>query len=342
MTSTAMSAPAAAIAQALAALEIRSPTSHTWMGALVGLPEAIVRLADPDGVRRALVVSACSTLYECFYTPGAPRPARPDGGGRLGVDRPLSHELDGANGGDACLEPGWRIVGEEDDRRVVQRGGLRLWVAVDEVEGGARIGDAVSVRLPAGLPAYSPGFYVARGDRGFSAAAPRVLDRFYLDLRPEGAVPFIREATRRLNDAGLAFAAKVVDDPAGFDRRDSAVLAFERCDRVRGLAGAEEVRSAVAGFVGGSTPAMTLRMAPGLAFAEDPGDGESFGWHRCLLVADAAVTAAQRHITAPGRRLEVVRERFARAGISLDAPHLGPPVDGVADASELLGATVRA
>ncbi len=110
----------------------------------------------------------------------------------------------------------------------------------DEIEaergGRSRIGDLVAVRLPAGLPAFSPGFYIARGDRGFSAEGPRLLDRCYLDLRPEGAVPFVRETTRRLNRAGLAFVAKVVDDPSGFDRRDSAVLVVERRDRARALA----------------------------------------------------------------------------------------------------------
>ena len=241
-----------------------------------------------------------------------------------------------------CVEPDWRVVGEEAGRLIVQREGLRLWVAADDIAGDAAIGDTVSVRLPADLPAYSPGFYIARGDRSFSAETPQMFDRFYLDLRPEGAVPFVRAATRRLNAEGLAFSAKVADDPAGFDRRDSAVLVFERRDRRRALAGAEEIRTAVAAFLDEGVPAMTLRMAPGLGFAEDPGGGEGFGWHRCLLVADAVVTAAERELREPEERLELVREQFAQAGISLDAPHLGPPADGVADASEPLDAVVRA
>ena len=89
-----------------------------------------------------------------------------------------------------CWSRDWRVVGEDDGRLIVQRAGLRLWVAADEIAGGTRRSAmTVSVRLPADLPAYSPGFYIARGDRGFSAEGPRVLDRFYLDLRPEGADP---------------------------------------------------------------------------------------------------------------------------------------------------------
>ena len=203
----------------------------------------------------------------------------------------------------------------EDGRCVVQRGGLRLWVTDDEIEAGgdARcIGDRLAVRMPAGLPAYSPGFYTARGDRGFAAEGPLLLDRLYLDLRPEGAVPFVREATRRLNRAGLAFVAKVVDDPRGFDRRDAAVLAVERRDRVRALAIADELRAPLAPLLDHGAPAMTLPLAPGLAFAEDPGGGESFGAHRCLLLAEAAVTAAERGLGAAGERLEVVASASPR------------------------------
>ena len=202
----------------------------------------------------------------------------PDGGARVGVERTLSHELAAANEGTGCVEPDWRVVGEEAGRLVVQRDGLRLWVAADDIA-GRRGGDRRHRLRPAARrPARVLAGLLHRPRRSqLLGRAPRILDRFYLDLRPEGAVPFVRVATRRLNAEGLAFFAKVADDPAGFDRRDSAVLVFERRDRRRALAGAEEVRTAVAPFLDGGVPAMTLPMAPGLAFAEDPGGGESFG-----------------------------------------------------------------
>ncbi len=331
--------PAAAVMEALAALQVEPPTRHSWVGELVELPEPVLRLSDEAGLRDALIGSIAATLYDGFYTHGAPRPARPD---RLPVERTLTHELAAANEGAGCLEPGWRLVGEDDGRLIVQRGGLRLWAGPEEVvAGGTGMGDAVALRLPPDLPAYSPGFYVVRGQRGFSADGPRVLDRFYLDLSAEGAVPFVREASRRLNDAGLAFTAKVVDHPAGFDRRDAAVMAFERPDRDRAFAAAEEVRGAVTEFLDGGAPAMTLPLAPGLAFAEDPGGGVGFGWNRCVLIAKAVVTAAERGIDAPEDRIEVVRERFAQAGIDLDTPHLGPPSPGIDGASDLFEAAVR-
>jgi hypothetical protein len=330
MTTTTPPRAAAAIGLALQAVEVRSPTIFAWMGDVAELPEHVVRLAGPPGIRRALVGAIRGRLYDCFYTQGAPCRAVADTP-HPGGPRSMSRDLAAANAGGGCLEPGWRLVGEEDGRRVVERSGLRLWVSDQEIEaeeGAPRIGDVVAVRLAAGLPAVSPGFYTARGERGFSAEGAPRFDRLYLDLRPEGAVPFVREATRRLNLARLAFSAKVVDDPDGFDRRDAAVLLFERGDRARALAAADELRAALAPYLDHGAPAMTLPLAPGLAFAEDPGGGQSFGLHRCLLLAEAAVTAAERGVGAAGERLEVVRERFAQAGTTLDAPYLGPSPGG--------------
>ena len=74
---------------------------------------------------------------------------------------------------------------------------------------------------------------------------------------------------------------------------------------------------------------MTLPLRPGVAFAEDPGGGESFGSHRCLLIAEAAVTAAEHGIRSLDGRLDLVRTRFVEAGSSLEAPHLGSPNGGL-------------
>ncbi|MBJ7456754.1 MAG: hypothetical protein JHC74_11905 [Thermoleophilia bacterium] len=328
------------IDDALTALEVRLPAHHSWMGVAAGLPGEVVRLSDRTGVRRALVACIAERLYDSFYTPGSARASAPGDGGR-GAGR-LSGELAAANTSTGCREPGWRVVADEGDLRVVRRGALRLWVAADETPPGTGIGDVVAIRLPSDLPAYSPGFYTARGDRGFATEGPAVLDRLYFDLLPEGAVPFVREATRRLNRTGLAFVAKVVDDPAGFDRRDAAVLAVERSERPRALAAAEELRSALEPFLEDGAPAMTLPLAPGLAFAEDPGDGASFGAHRCHLLADAAVTAAERGVQDRGARLDIARERFAEAGVTLETPYLGPSSGRDGEAAEPPRAAVPA
>ena len=345
MTTAAHPDHASAIAGALDALEVRSLTSHSWMGQATDLPETIVRLADPRDVRRALVGAIRARLYDSFFTLGAPRLPMDPGPRPTGEERALSYELAAVNAGTGWLQPGWRVVAEEDERWVVERGGLRLWVTAGDIEtdGGAlRIGDVVAVRHSSDLPALSPGFYMARGERGFSTSRPRVYDRVYLDLRREGAVAFVREATRRLNRAGLAFIAKVVDEPGGFDRRDAAVLFFERRDRERALEAADDLARALAPFLDPGAPAMTLPLGPGVAFAEDPGGEESFGSHRCLLIADAAVAAAERGLRTLEDRLDLVRERFVEGGTSLEAPYLGTSVGAEPAPLPTMSAEVRA
>jgi HopA1 effector protein family len=91
-------------------------------------------------------------------------------------------------------------------------------------------------------------------------------------------------------------------------------------------------------FLDDGAPAMTLPLGPGVAFAEDPGGAESFGSHRCLLIAEAAVAAAERGLGSLDDRLDLVRERFAETGTSLDAPYLGSS----AAARDPLDAEVRA
>jgi hypothetical protein len=331
---------ASAIADALDALEVRWPAGHSWLGTAESLPEIVRRLADPEGVRLALVGSIAVRLYDAFFTQGRPRPVTsPSPEDR---EHALSRELTAANASTGHLEAGWQVIGHDDGRWVVRRGGLRLWVTPEDVaagDGPPAMGDVVALRHTGDAPALAPGFHMARGDSGLPAEP---LDRVYLDLRPEGGVPFIREATRRLNGAGLAFTAKVVATQGGFDRRDAAVLYFPRRERGRALAAAEDLARALAPFLDGGAPAMTLPLSPGVAFAEDPGGEESFGAHRCLLIADAAVAAAERGVDGPDARLAMARERFAEAGTSVEAPYLGPPTDGVPHPLALLDPGVRA
>jgi hypothetical protein len=336
---------ASTIAKALDALEVRSPTSHSWMGQVAHLPEVVVRLADPRGVRRALVGSIRARLYDSFFTQGSPRPATAPESQPPGEERALSCELAAANEGAGWLEPGWRVVGYDDGRWVVQRADLRLWVTPDDIEfeGDApRAGEVVALRQSADMPALAPGFYVVRGDRGFSPGRSRVLDRVYFDLHREGAASFVRESSRRLNGAGLAFVAKVVDEMEGFERRDAAVLYFERRDRGRALEAVDHLARTLVPFLGTSVPAMTHRLERGVAFAEDPGGEESFGSHRCLLIAEAAVAAAERGVESLEDRLDLVRERFVAAGTSLEAPYLGSPPGGTPDPVGLPDLAVRA
>ncbi|MGN6526397.1 MAG: T3SS effector HopA1 family protein, partial [Burkholderiaceae bacterium] len=70
------------------------------------------------------------------------------------------------------------------------------------------------------------------------------------------------------------------------------------------------------------TPALTRRLAPGLGLAEDPGGGESFGQHRCRVVAEGLWNAYAEQASTREARLACVVAQFERHGLSLRRPHL--------------------
>jgi hypothetical protein len=313
---------------ALTGLAVLGPTSYAWLGQEFDLPAHIRRLAPPKALESALVHAMQWRLYADFFTPGGPTPPRR----RLprSPDRSFARALSAANAGTVATEPGWRVVGADDGRLVVERVGLRLWMEPDEVvgEGPPRAGDMVAVRLPAEAPNFSPGFYMAMSDRGLDADTPRLLDRYYLHVRPDHAVRCVELATARLNAAGLAFRLKILDDPATFGRCDSAVLWMQRKDREVALDHMEALHELLRPGLDDAVPALTLELLPGLGFAEDQGDGGSFGSHRCRLIAAAALASHDVGATAIDERMEILRVKMAEAGTTPEAPYLGPSSAG--------------
>lgn len=318
--------PFARLALAIDAVEILGPTRYAWLGSAYDLPEPVRRLAPPEGLRAALENAIQWRLYADFFTPG--RPTHPPPRGPRDSDRRFARALSAANAGTGATERGWRLVGPDGDRLVVERLGLSLWADPDDVvpegPGAPRAGDLVGVRMASEVPRFSPGFYMAMSNRGLQPQRPRHLDRYYLNVRAESAVSLVELATTRLNAAGLPFRLKVVDDPANFDRCDSGVLSLQRTDRDAALHHVRELHRLLAPGLDALVPALTLRLAPGLGFAEDSADGGSFGAHRCRLIAAALVEADEAGLTEPGDRMERVRAHMARAGTTPEAPYLGP------------------
>jgi hypothetical protein len=323
-----------AVGAALEALQIDSPTSFTWCGEpSPPLPAEVVREIGEDGARAYLCDRLQACLYSNFYCPGRVMPTEP-----LPVEvrphgaSPFIDSLSRANSGTGSREAGWRIVREEDDGRlVVRRHGLSLWARPDEIgEGGTEVGSEVSLKLPPELLRLSPGFYMALGDEQLHPEEDLV--RHYWHLGSSGATALVAAGTRELNEAGLPFRLKVVIDPAGYGRCDAGVLYTPR--RLRREVGAllPSLRAEVAGHLRAGTPALTKPLAEGLALAEDPPGGESFGMHRCSLLAQAATRGFERGAGGAAERLSLVERHFEEHGISFDRPYLNP---GSADEYEL-------
>ena len=176
-----------------------------------------------------------------------------------------------------------------------------------------------AVLLPKELRGLSPGFYVAPGDSG--APDPDALAGLYWNVAPAGAVTLVARVTFALNGAGLPFALELRDNPARYGRGDAAVLLLARSDVPAALKLLRPLLRALGPHLAEPAPAFTKPLARGLALAEQPAGATRFGEHRCRLVAEAIVAAGA---ATAAERLAAVRERFAAAGLDLDAPYLQP------------------
>ena len=224
-------------------------------------------------------------------------------------------ELNAHCSGPTTFEPGFRVTRRAAGGAFVEGGGVTLWVPkVRSLRpANAHVGEEVDVELPCAREAVLPGFFtiVSRAGR-LDPAAPHL--KFYVNATPEGALTVLAG----LLELPARFEAKVTNDPAHFGRRDTLLVyvtpkhAERVADFLRGFAAR---RSALLD----ETPPMTVPLSRGVAVAESPIHAESFGAHRCRLVAEGLLTA--RLEGAPA--LDAVAQRFDREGLDWAAPWFG-------------------
>jgi hypothetical protein len=323
----------AQVAAAMNAVSILSATRFVWFGcASPALPRKMARALTANAARTHLVSQLRQTLYLGFYAAGAPvadatppaRPARcPDFVGALSA----------ANSSQGSWSPGWVVTSIEDDGAVSgERDGLRLLAPAGawRANEGAlvHVGSSVDFLMPKEQLGISPGFYLAHGSLLLDARPESRIVRVYWNTNAAAAVKLMASLTSALNDQSIAFRLKVIAHPDCFSRRDAAVLYlrgddFETAAPALARARARAV-AVIAGDISAAVPAFTKQLAPGVGLAESPTDGKSFGWHRCGLLAEAIVDGHERRLSTVERRVDHVAERFAEAGLSLDAPYLNP------------------
>ena len=311
-------------ALALRALAVRSPTSYSWFGEPARpLPRAVAATLPAAAVRGHLVDRLTTELYRSFYIRGAPVPHHPRDAAPAHSDAAFVAQLSAANTGAGGWESGWIVEAVAAGSVTVARDGLRVGIPVSECE-PSPAGATVRLRRGNEHRSIAPGFYVALGDVDWVDADGIEL-RIYLHATAAGAAPLVAAATRRLNERRLPFTLKVLAHPASYFRCDAAVVYLRRPDFGRARAAIGEIVAACGAYLRPDVPALTRRLAPGVAVAEHvTGEGGSFGSSRCRLLAEGALVAHERGTHAQAARLDAVAERFAARGLDLDAPHLAP------------------
>ena len=274
-------------------------------------------LRDAGGPDVAVDAPRAEWLYGTWWAG-----SRPAGG-----DDPLGGPLEAARRSAAPLEDGWLVLASDGVRIVCARvprtsgaaaPGPRAAApggAAARPGGAARPGDLVTLYGGSGGPDPDGSWWWAHtGEPG----ASEPVDRWYVHARPDGAPAIVAATVALASGTGVTLSLKCPPRASGFGRRDALVVYVPRRERAL-LAGALPAwLAAVAPHVTDDVPPLTRRLAPGVAFAEDPGDELSYGQLRCAQVAAAVVRLRGEPGATDARRRAVL----AAVGIDPDRPEV--------------------
>jgi hypothetical protein len=170
------------------------------------------------------------------------------------------------------------------------------------------------------------GYYVAigNGESEHRRDETERLIRFYWHLMTSGAAPFIAAVSDRLNKLGIPFRAKVLNDPNSYQRADAGVLYIDRHFYYATREAIGQIHRAVSPHLRAEIPLFTRSLARGLGLAEDPGNGLSFGQHRCRLIADALWQSFTQLDPDRDARAATLARVFQQAGLNPSKPYLEP------------------
>ncbi len=297
------------------------PDRHRWFGdRSPKLPNNVVERMDPATLRQHLVAQVQSRLYQQFYQHGIAVPTVPEPQA-TGVSEAIDFvaSLSAKNHGTGSWQAGWKLVERSEFDTWATRDGITVRVPPERLRDDS---GTVAVLMPSEFRRQSPGFYLAQGDASLDPRPDDVLVRLYWHVTAAGAARLIDSATRRLNAAQIPFHIKVLDNPGAYRRSDAGVLYITKRDLERAAPLLDEIYRDVCQELRPSVPTLTKPLAIGLSLAEDPRNGESFGLHRCRLIAEAFVEAAEQGIGEPSRLIQAVKDRFQADGLDLTRPYL--------------------
>jgi len=228
--------------------------------------------------------------------------------------------LRAANGVPARFET-WTVAGTDaGGLTVVSPLGAQRRVGYHEATpgpGGLTPGQAI--RIAVARETVTASHFAVFGRAIADAASGRQV-RFYWNLAPAGAAPFIGAVTQSFERRRIPFHAKVPIAPLGYRRADGGVLYLDAEDVEAALDLVAAVRQEVAAFLRPETPLFARPLVPGVAFAESPPGRESFGINRCRLLAEGLVQGFMA-----GKPAEVAMlERLLAYGIAPEAPERNP------------------
>jgi hypothetical protein len=154
------------------------------------------------------------------------------------------------------------------------------------------------------------------------ALPPSGLLRLYWNVEIGHLPALVRRLSALLDGLDGPWMFKCAADPAVHTRADATVLYLRREEVLSLATDLEAIRSGLGPHMRAEIPPFTLAVGPGLAVAEDPGTGESFGEHRCRLIAEAVAPSTDTDLE---NATAFIVARFSAEGIDASRPYaMGP------------------
>ena len=317
------------LARIFDAVVIETPQSFRFRGSVVQVvqstaPQTPVFLAPTNPLTGSLQLVLYQHCYCQRFTPAATETRRSE----ESVED-LTSLLTQANSTVERWDAGWQIIQLLPSGQTVGRrnGMLRLiwpgeFLSQEGGQGIPQPGSYISIFCKKHSISLQPGFYFAFGETIADQEEENNLIRLYWHIQRGGILELLKSLTRALNRFQVPFRFKCPARVDVYQRSDAGVLYFAK----RYYRSVSElltpVYDQVAKWLEAETPLFSKRLAPGLALAEDPGYGESFGMNRCRLVAEGIWSAYTQNRQDPEGRLAEVIKQFDQHGGSLKWPYL--------------------
>jgi hypothetical protein len=220
------------------------------------------------------------------------------------------------------MSDGWAVI-ESDPRGVVSAA----------KDGRARIGRPGEYFMPVrgGVPP-APGEKVnliarldhLEVDRGiwwaFTEPPPeQPIGRIYLNVRPATAALAVREATLALSLFSYQLKCPIL--ASACDRVDAVVIYHARAERDDALAALSHRWSSLGPLLDRAVPPLTCMVGPGLSWADDVDEQQSYGASRCQALAVAIDRAAPTWASMGlDERVTLLVDGLRAAGIDAQSP----------------------
>jgi hypothetical protein len=161
-------------------------------------------------------------------------------------------------------------------------------------------------------------------EHGLRREGPAGLVRFYWNVPWDSTPSLVRSLSTHLGRTGCSYALKVAVEDRDLERPDRGVVYVTAENVDEALSAMRAAYDDLKETLGARTPRLTRRLVDGVAVAEDPDSGESFGEHRCRVVASGLAVARREPAHGTDDGVAILIEHLRSHGVDPRAPHLRP------------------